>query len=46
MGMATLKMKNYAEAIAPDGTPYVAWLMVRHDFLRWATKYLKRGGAA
>ena len=32
-----------------DGTPYVAWLMVRDDFLRWITKELKReakGGAA
>lgn len=26
----------------PDGTPYVAWLMVRMDFLRWLTKELKR----
>lgn len=26
----------------PDGTPYVAWLMVRMDFLQWATKELKR----
>ena len=26
----------------PDGTPYVAWLMVRLDFLRWVTKELKR----
>ena len=26
----------------PDGTPYVAWLMVRMDFLRWITKELKR----
>ena len=25
----------------PDGTPYVAYLMVRMDFLRWATKELK-----
>ena len=25
-----------------DGTPYVAWLMVRADFLQWATKELKR----
>ena len=29
----------------PDGTPYVAWLMVRSDFLRWVTKELKKGGA-
>ena len=26
----------------PDGTPCVAWLMVRMDFLRWATKELNR----
>lgn len=26
----------------PDGTPCVAWLMVRMDFLRWVTKELKR----
>lgn len=26
----------------PDGTPYVAWLMVRIDFLRWVTKELKK----
>lgn len=25
----------------PDGTPYVAWLMVRDDFLRFATKEAK-----
>lgn len=25
----------------PDGTPYVAWLMVRMDFLRWVTKELE-----
>lgn len=29
----------------PDGTPYVAWLMVRDDFLRWVLKELKKGGA-
>ena len=29
----------------PDGTPYVAWLMVRMDFLRWVTKELRKGGA-
>lgn len=32
----------------PDGTPYVACLMVRRDFLRWVTKQLKKeekGGA-
>lgn len=28
----------------PDGTPYVAWLMVRMDFLRWATKEVKGWG--
>ena len=26
----------------PDGTPYVAWLMVRMDFLRWVTNELKK----
>jgi hypothetical protein len=25
----------------PDGSPYVAWLMVRSDFLRFATKEAK-----
>ena len=25
----------------PDGSPYVAWLMVRDDFLRFATKEAK-----
>ena len=30
----------------PDGTPYVAWLMVRMDFLRWVTRELKKGGAS
>lgn len=32
----------------PDGTPYVAWLMVRYDFLKWVTKQKKEeknGGA-
>ena len=39
---------TYFEPIDPrqpknaDGTPYVAWLMVRMDFLQWATKELKR----
>lgn len=28
-----------------DGTPYVAWLMVRDDFLRWVKKQLRKGGA-
>lgn len=27
----------------PDGTPYVAWLMVRDDFLRFVKKELKKG---
>ena len=26
----------------PDGTPYVAWLMVRMDFLSWVTKEVKK----
>ena len=26
----------------PDGTPFVAWLMVREDFLRWVKKQLKK----
>lgn len=26
----------------PDGTPYVAWLMVREDFLRWVSGELKK----
>ena len=32
----------------PDGTPYVAWLMVRMDFLRWLAAELKKekGGAS
>ena len=28
----------------PDGTPYVAWLMVRVDFLRWLNRELKKCG--
>lgn len=28
----------------PDGSPYVAWLMVREDFLRFATKEAKKMG--
>ena len=28
----------------PDGTTYVAWLMVRMDFLRWVTAELKKRG--
>ena len=26
----------------PDGTQFVAWLMVRDDFLRWVAKELKK----
>lgn len=26
----------------PDGTPFVAWLMVRDDFLRWVANELKK----
>ena len=26
----------------PDGTPYVAWLLVRADFLKWVQKELKK----
>lgn len=26
----------------PDGTPYVAWLMVRMDFLMWLTERLRK----
>ena len=29
-----------------DGTPYVAWLMVREDFLRWLTAQLKKDAKA
>lgn len=29
----------------PDGTPYVAWLMVREDFLRFAMKEAKKMGS-
>ena len=29
----------------PDGTPFVAWLMVRDDFLRWVAKELKKEAA-
>jgi len=45
---------KYFEPVDPtmpandDGTPYVAWLMVRWDFLRWVEKELKaakKGGA-
>lgn len=27
----------------PDGTPCVAWLLVRADFLKWATKETRKG---
>lgn len=27
----------------PDGTPRVAWLMVRADFLKWANKETRKG---
>lgn len=27
----------------PDGSPCVAWLMVRVDFLEWATKETRKG---
>lgn len=26
----------------PDGSPYVAWLLVRHDFLMWVSKEIKK----
>lgn len=29
-----------------DGTQTVAWLMVRDDFLRWATNQVKKEGGA
>lgn len=29
----------------PDGTQKCAWLVVREDFVRWAAKELKEGGA-
>ena len=28
----------------PDGTPFVAWLLVRMDFLRWVADELKKKG--
>lgn len=40
----------YFEPVIPghepnaDGTPYVAWLMVRTDFLAWVRKHLKGCG--
>jgi hypothetical protein len=40
----------YFEPVIPghepnaDGSPYVAWLMVRTDFLAWVRKRLKGGG--
>ena len=27
----------------PDGTPYVAWLMVRDEFAKWVSKNFKKG---
>ena len=30
----------------PDGTPYVAWLMVRMDFLLWVTAELRKEAKA
>ena len=42
---------TYFEPVVPeekpnaDGSPYVAWLMVREDFLRWVKAELKKGGA-
>lgn len=43
--------ERYGNPTISGGTPCVAWLMVRMDFLRWVTKELKReakqkGGAA
>ena len=35
-----------ADYLRPIGTPYVAWLMVRMDFLLWVTRELKKGGAS
>ena len=29
----------------PDGTQKCAWLVVREDFMRWAARELKEGGA-
>ena len=29
----------------PDGTLYIAWLVVREDFLQWVEKELRRKGA-
>ena len=40
-----LEPREPAQPDNPDGTPYVAWLMVRRDFLEWATLHLKKGGA-
>lgn len=42
-------MYTYFEPTIPDkpansdGSPYVAWLMVRDDFLKWVTRQ-KKGG--
>lgn len=33
------------EAPNADGTPKVAWILVRDDFLSWATKQLRKKGA-
>lgn len=32
-----------SQPVNPDGTPYVAWLMVREDFLKWAAKETRKG---
>ena len=29
----------------PDGSQKCAWLVVREDFMRWAARELKKGGA-
>lgn len=40
---------TYFEPVIPghepnaDGSPYVAWLMVREDFLKWVTAEVKKG---
>ena len=38
--------RDHSQPANPDGTPYVAWLMVRMDFLRWVKKELKKREAA
>ena len=30
----------------PDGTPCVAWLLVRDDFLKWVKKAIRKAGIA